>query len=142
MTKQEIKAWVKLQDNINMQKTFDTITTNLRPLDKEILSRFIIEKDTIKNITEWLNSELGLDLTTFKTSKIIKTIQRYLVALYHDTPHHIRDARKMGMSGTRFVPTNNAPATPHIIVEQKKYIGDICISRTINIKRSKSGYWK
>tara|TARA_R100000234_G_C4999361_1_gene179535 strand:+ start:80 stop:481 length:402 start_codon:yes stop_codon:yes gene_type:complete len=130
----EIKAWVELQDNINMQKTFDNITTNLRPLDREILSKFIIEKDTLKNITEWLNSELGLDLTTWKTRKIITTIQNYLWSLHNELPNHIRYARKMGLVVKRFIPTTNAPATPHTIVETKKFIGDICISRTINWK--------
>ena len=142
MTKQEIKAWVRLQNNINMQKTFDTITTNLRPLDKEILSRFIIEKDTIKNITEWLNSELNLNLTVHVTSRILDDIRMYLqvtlknaVELGTTPTHHTRWLRKlskkMGKPITRFVPTNNAPATPHTIVEKKTFIGDICTSRTI-----------
>ena len=76
MTNQEITAWVKLQNNINLQKTFDAITTNLRPLDKTIISKVVLEKDTIKNITEWLNSELDLNLTTWKVGEIIKTIRQ------------------------------------------------------------------
>ena len=139
----EIKAWVELQDNINMQKTFDNITTNLRPLDKAILSKVVLENSTIKNLTEWLNSELDLDLTVHVTSRILNDIKMYLRVTLNDavelgtTPtHHTRWLRKlskkMGKPITRLVPTNNAPATPHIIVERKKYIGDICISRTIN----------
>ena len=76
MTNQEITAWVKLQNNINLQKTFDAITINLRPLDKTIISKVVLEKDTIKNITEWLNSELALNLTTWKVGEIIKTIRQ------------------------------------------------------------------
>ena len=133
MTNQEITAWVKLQNNINLQKTFDAITTNLRPLDKTILSKVVLEKDTIKNITNWLNSELELNLTTWKVGDIIKTIQNYLWSLHHDSSYDVKLlAKKMGKPITRLVPTNNAPATPHTIVEQKKYLGDICISRTIN----------
>ena len=132
-TKQEIKAWVKLQDNINMQKTFDTITTNLRPLDKTIISKVVLEKDTIKNITDWLNSELDLNLTTWKVNDIIKTIQSYLWSLHHESSYNVNKlAKEMGIVVKRFVPTNNAPVEPVTIVETKKYIGDICISKTIN----------
>ena len=102
MTKQEIKAWVKLQDNINMQKTFDDITTNLRPLDKAILSKVVLENSTIKNLTEWLNSELDLDLTVHVTSRILDDIRMYLrvtlnnaVELGTTPTHHTRWLRKL-----------------------------------------------